>query len=108
MSNRTLTGSEFNSKPDRYRHDSVMDDMESGNVIVLLPQHEKNCIRKLGKLREIVPPTTPRHAHCCWTVRVIDRLTLKRILSSPAGLQSLWKRRKRIRISFLDEYFFHI
>lgn len=47
---RMLTGGEFNSEPNRHGHASVMEDMKSGNVIVLFSQHEKDRVCELGEL----------------------------------------------------------
>jgi hypothetical protein len=57
-----LTGSEFNSEPGGYRHDTVMNNVESANMIVLFPQHEEDCVRELDKLGEIIPPTGTSYA----------------------------------------------
>jgi len=45
-----LTGSKFNSEPNRHGHAAVMDNMESGNVIVLFSQHEEDRVRELDEL----------------------------------------------------------
>jgi len=57
-----LTRSEFNSKPSGHRHDAMMNNVESADVIVLFPQHKENCVRELDKLGEIIPPTGASYA----------------------------------------------
>jgi len=57
-----LTRSEFNSKPGGHRHDAVMNNVKSADVIVLFPQHKENCVCKLDKLGEIIPPTAASYA----------------------------------------------
>lgn len=66
-----------------------MDDVEIGDVIVLLPQHEEERVRELDELGEVVPPAAARHAHRYRIVRVIDRLTSEGVMSTPAGSQTL-------------------
>lgn len=67
----------------------MMNNMESANVIILLPQYKEDRVCEFDELGDIVPPTTPRHPHCDWIVRVIDRLTPEGIVSTPAGNHAL-------------------
>lgn len=50
--------SEFNAPPNGHWHQSVMDDMQCGHLIVTFAHHKENGIEEFSEFREIVPPAT--------------------------------------------------
>lgn len=80
-----------------------MNNMEGGNVIILLPQYKEDRVCEFNELRDVVPPATSRHPHCDWIIRVIDRLTLERVVSTPAGNPGLRKNEIK-NTDYLDEF----
>ena len=50
------TREEFHTPPSGGWHDSVMDNVQSRDLIVFLTQHKENSVEKLGEFAEIVPP----------------------------------------------------
>lgn len=56
---RVSTWGEFNAPPDRNGHNTMMNDMQCGDLIVSFAHHEEERIEELGELGEIVPPAAP-------------------------------------------------
>lgn len=56
---RMSTRGEFNAPPDRNGHNTMMNDMQCGYLIVSLAHHKEERIEELGELGEIVPPAAP-------------------------------------------------
>ena len=76
------------SLPGKQRHDSVVDNVEGGDVVVLLAQDEEECVEELGKLGEVVPPCGVGHANRQWVVRGVQGLA-EEVVAQPASRQNL-------------------
>lgn len=51
-------GSEFHTPPNGGGHQTVMDDMQCGHLIVTLAHHKEHGVKEFGEFREEVPPAT--------------------------------------------------
>jgi hypothetical protein len=69
------------------RHHAMMNHVKRRDMLILLSQDEEQSVEKLGKLRDIVPPTSLRHPKTFR--RVIHRLTPVAVVSQPAALKIL-------------------
>lgn len=84
------TWSELHAKPDRHRHDTMVDDVQRGHVFVLFTQHKEQRVRKFRELAKVVPPTCMRHLYtkyavsstttpmsffCCLIIKITDQPT---------------------------------
>lgn len=56
---RMSTRGEFNAPPDRNGHNTMMNNMQCGDLIVSLAHHKEERIEELSELGEIVPPAAP-------------------------------------------------
>lgn len=57
---RMTAGCKFNTPPDRDRHNAMMYDMQSGNLIITLTHHKEERIKEFGEFWKEIPPTTTR------------------------------------------------
>jgi len=74
---------ELDSPPASGWHDGVVDDVQVGDLIVLLAQYEEDGVQELSDLAEEVPPAHVGHGHLIGIIRVIDRLASQTVLPQP-------------------------
>lgn len=58
---RVSSGGEFDAPPHGRRHNSVMNDVQSGHLVVAFAHNEEQRVKELGELREEVPPAPVSH-----------------------------------------------
>ena len=51
---------EFNTPPNRYRHNAMMYNMQCRNLIITFAHHKEECIKEFGEFWKEVPPATTR------------------------------------------------
>lgn len=81
---RVATGSELDAPPHRGGHNSVVDDVQGGHLVVPLAHDEEERVKELGELGEEVPPTAVGHSQSLRTVPV-DGLATQTVSGQPAG-----------------------
>lgn len=54
-------GRELHSPPHRGWHQSMVDDVQRGDLVVPFAHHKENGVQELGEFGEEVPPATGRH-----------------------------------------------
>ena len=69
------------SPPRGERHDAVVDDMEGGEVAVLLPQDEEEGVEVVDPLGEVVPPCHVGGVQGSGAVGVVHRLAVPVVLA---------------------------
>ena len=42
-------------------HNSVMNNMQCGHLIVTFSHHKEYCVEKFGEFREVIPPASGSH-----------------------------------------------
>lgn len=82
------TGSELDAPPDGHGHNSVVDDMECGHLVVSFAQHEEERVKELCELGEEVPPGACSHPLSLRPVH-LDRLATETVSVQPPGNASL-------------------
>lgn len=81
----SFTRNEFHSPPDGKGHDSVMNDVQIGDLIIFLSQYEENGVEELGEFGHVVPPTPSGHSHSFRGSREVNRLALERVIVPPTS-----------------------
>ena len=69
-------------EPDYYRHHSMVDNMQSGHLILLVPHHHEEGVHEVRELREEVPPHSAGCNVAILRIRVVNRLADPAVLSS--------------------------
>lgn len=83
------TRSELYSPPNGGRHNAMVDNVQIGDLIKLLPQDKENRIQKLGEFAEVIPPTHLGDDQLIWVIGIVDRLATKAIAEQPCVYQAL-------------------
>ena len=83
------TGNEFHPPPNSGWHDSVVDDVQGGDLIVLFAQHEEESVHELGELGEVVPPAQLGDDQLLGIVRIVNHLASETVAASPRVFYSL-------------------
>lgn len=81
---RVSSGSELNAPPDRRGHNSMVDDVQRGHLVVSLAHHEEERVEELGELGEEIPPTSGRHSQSLRAVPV-HGLASQTVASHPSA-----------------------
>lgn len=77
------TWNELHAPPNAERQDAVMNDMQSRNVRLLFAQHEESGIDEFDEFDQKVEVRRFQHHLRLIRVRVVDRLTAKRVVVKP-------------------------
>lgn len=73
---RVTSAHEFNSPPSSEGHDSMVNHVESGEVAVLLPQHEEEGVEVVHVLGEVVPPSHVQGVQRSGVIGVVHGLAI--------------------------------
>ena len=76
-------GREFDAPPREEWHNTVVDQVKCRDLVRFLANDEKDRIKKLDKLGDVVPPAVLSHCDRVWIVRVVARLTGVIVLEQP-------------------------
>lgn len=69
------TWCKLESHPYRERHDTVVNDVKRGDMLVLFAQYKEERVKEFCELTEVIPPAGVRHPHGQRTPRIIYGLT---------------------------------
>lgn len=84
-----FTWEKFHSPPTGKRHDAMMDDMQSSNVVILLFQNHEKSIYEFGEFGQEVHVASTHHSKSSRIVWIVNRLTSKWVVIPPSTSQSL-------------------
>lgn len=83
------SGQIFDSRPPVEDHGGMVVHVKEGDLVVLLPQDEKDRVTELYDLGEEEPPAGSGHPHCQRTGAIVHRLTEVAVVGEPGRDQEL-------------------
>lgn len=81
---RVTTRCETNAEPNAHRHNTMVNNVQQRNMLILFAKNEEKRIKELGELGEVIPPTSVDHSDGHIVKGIVNGLTSKAISMEPA------------------------